>query len=309
MIKQCYGAVIIGIPRDYTNKKIIMEGLKDNEQIIEDVWTSTVWNDIEGAMAYQCGLPMLILRDKKIPNDDGVFDNRNLKELNNLQSIIYQDIDTNNPNELLNKAFQENFKNFYRICQNYKLKTLEEIPVFLSVPSSNLKSQDLFLDKIKKYLEKFSIIFTNLDSSKTADIGFRRINQALEKSYGAMIIGFKRDHIINKTIRSGLGEKEDSINDSWESTKWNDIEGAMAYEAGLPLIIFKQKEIEGGNGIFDEANHEFKIIDFDPEEISEVNILQLNEFNKPKLFKIIDQWIVHVKNYREFNRLGDRLLF
>jgi len=260
-------------------------------------------------MAYQCGLPMLILRDKSIPNDDGVFDRRNLEELNQLQSIIHKEIDSNNPNELLNKKFDDIFYEFYKICQTYKYKHQEEIPVFLSVPSSNHRNQELFLENIKNYLSKFKIILTNLETKRKNETGFKRIKNALEKSNGAMIIGFKHDHIINKTSRLGVKNREMNIENLWESTIWNDIEGAMAYEADLPLIILKQTEIKRGNGIFDEANHEFKIIDFEPEEINELNLDQLDERNKPRLFKIIDQWILHVKNYRDYQRLGDKLLY
>lgn len=309
LIKQCFGTIIIGFPRDYISKKVIREGLDESEIVVKDTWVSTVWNDIEGAMAYQCGLPMLILRDKSIPNDDGVFDRRNLEELNQLQSIIHKEIDSNNPNELLNKKFDDIFYEFYKICQTYKYKHQEEIPVFLSVPSSNHRNQDLFLENIKNYLSKFKIILTNLETKRKNETGFKRIKNALEKSNGAMIIGFKHDHIINKISRLGVKNREINIDNLWESTIWNDIEGAMAYEADLPLIILKQTEIKRGNGIFDEANHEFKIIDFEPEEINELNLDQLDERNKPRLFKIIDQWILHVKNYRDYQRLGDKLLY
>jgi len=308
MIKQCFGAIIIGIPREYISKKIMKEGLNENEEVIKDKWVSTVWNDIEGAMAYQCDIPMLILRDINIPNDNGVFDKENL-ESKQLQSFIYIDIDSSNPNELANREFHKKLEYFYQDCQKFKQENQELIPVFLSVSSSNLESQNLFLEKIKKYLSRHNIILTNLDPNIKSEAGFKKIQKTLEISHGAMIIGFKRDHNIKKTSRKDIKDKEEDVEDSWESTIWNHIEGAMAYEAGLPLIILKQSEIKIGNGIFDDGNHEFKIIDFDPEAVTELDYDKLDELHKPNLFKIIDQWINHVKNYREYKRLGDKIMY
>jgi hypothetical protein len=304
MIKRCFGAIIIGIPRDYISKKIKKEGLDEKEEIIKDKWVSTVWNDIEGAMAYQCDIPMLILRDIEIPNDDGVFHKDNL-DLKQHPSYLYLDIDSSNPDELVKKEFRKKLEMFYQECQKYKKKNQEVIPVFLSASSSNLDSQNSFLEKIKEYLGRHNIILTNLDPSLETESGFISIKKTLDISHGAMIIGFKRDHTIKKTSRKEIIDKEEDSEDSWESTLWNHIEGAMAYEAGLPLIILKQSEIKLGNGIFDDGNHEFKIIDFDPKDDLDYH----DEIQKPPLFKIIDQWINHVKNYREYKRLGDKIMY
>lgn len=307
MIKQCFGAIIIGIPRDYIAKKIKKE-LSDNEEIIEDRWVSTVWNDIEGAMAYQCDIPMLILRDINIPNDDGVFHKENL-ELEQIHYFTHIDIDSSNPNELENREFHKNLEHFYQDCQNYKQKNQEVLPVFLSVSSSNLKSQVFFKKKIENYLSRHNIILTKLDPRLKSEAGFKKIKKTLEKSYGTMIIGFKRDHNIKKTSRKDIKGEEKDDDDTWETTIWNHIEGAMAYEVGLPLVILKQSDIKIGNGIFDEANHEFKIINFDPDLFTKLDFDNLDEIHKPKLFKIIDQWINHVKNYREYKRLGEKILY
>jgi len=81
------------------------------------------------------------------------------------------------------------------------------------------------------------------------------------------------------------------------SSIWNDIEGAMAYQEDFPLLILKEKSLYTyktednnigifNNGIFDENNHQFKII--------EINLEKINENT---LYMYIKDWLESVKEY------------
>ena len=116
----------------------------------------------------------------------------------------------------------------------------------------------------------------------------------MSKSYGAVIFGFARDHAdtyyLRKTPPNRENPKAKTWEDTWFSTLWNDIEGAIAYQHKLPILILKEDKIYlniRGDGIYDENNHEFRVISYSPECDSPQNNASLRGF--------IDDWIRAVK--------------
>ncbi|MGV3598249.1 MAG: hypothetical protein ACO1PI_10305 [Bacteroidota bacterium] len=64
----CKAAVIIGMERHHS-----YIGYEKNSKEIIHKFTSTPWNHIEAGMAYQAGLPLLILKEHKI-YPEGILD-------------------------------------------------------------------------------------------------------------------------------------------------------------------------------------------------------------------------------------------
>jgi hypothetical protein len=68
----CRGAVIVGLGRRFQPLAIDRFG-SDRAVEKHDVWTATPWNHLEAGMAFQLGLPLLILKDKRIL-PEGILD-------------------------------------------------------------------------------------------------------------------------------------------------------------------------------------------------------------------------------------------
>lgn len=69
---EVYGAVILAMERFHSVKGIYREG-SDREEHSNDQYFTTIWTQIEAAMAYQLDLPLLILKEMKV-KDEGMFD-------------------------------------------------------------------------------------------------------------------------------------------------------------------------------------------------------------------------------------------
>lgn len=72
MMSNCIGIAIIGLERHHCYIGYSKENSKEEEETIHK-YSSSPWIHIEAGMAYQLGLPMLILKEKKIYKE-GILD-------------------------------------------------------------------------------------------------------------------------------------------------------------------------------------------------------------------------------------------
>lgn len=72
LIDTCVAAIIIGLERHHCYIGYEKEFTKNSKEIIHK-YTSSPWIQIEAGMAYQAGLPLLILKENKIYSE-GIFD-------------------------------------------------------------------------------------------------------------------------------------------------------------------------------------------------------------------------------------------
>lgn len=135
------------------------------------------------------------------------------------------------------------------------------IDVFISHPSPYNNIQSQFLELIKAKLADHGLNAVNLGTNNwNFQKPLKPVKALIAKCRGAIIIGLERHH-------SYIGyEKEDSEGQSelvhkYTSSPWIHIEGGMAYQAGLPLLILKEKKIHP-EGILDPNNSESYIFDF-----------------------------------------------
>ena len=70
-MQSCSGIIILGLPQILIENGIQKKNTKV-EQIIIDKESPSVWNQIEGAMAFMLGLPILIIAQEGI--NDGLFE-------------------------------------------------------------------------------------------------------------------------------------------------------------------------------------------------------------------------------------------
>jgi len=285
VIKKSFGGIVMGFPRDYST----LEG--------EVIAKPTLWNHIEGSMIYLSEKPMLIIQDINIESNNGVFDVKNFSEdkiksgLIHYLTIDFEDVSAlQNPNSLPRKELEVFLKKVYT---NY-MKNFNKVPIYISIPSE--KKRNSFQEELFQYISKFladkDVIFTN-----TNQYGFDPIRNSIKKSCGAIIFGFTQKKIPEFIFRKGVKKREKIMQNLNNPSIWNDIEGAMAYQEGFPLLILKEKtlyryyntekeEENFYNGIFDEFNHQYRIIKLDLENI-DYTIVDM----------YIEEWLESVREY------------
>lgn len=76
LMLECNGVLTIAFRRTYVSAGAARHATdlpKMAETPIKDLWLTSPWSQIEAAMAYQIGLPILILREKGVL-DDGILE-------------------------------------------------------------------------------------------------------------------------------------------------------------------------------------------------------------------------------------------
>jgi hypothetical protein len=71
LLNECDGAIVLGLSQLEVEKGLLKRGTTSETDAAQTKWP-TAWNQIEAAMAYILGLPMLIIREVGVAG--GVFD-------------------------------------------------------------------------------------------------------------------------------------------------------------------------------------------------------------------------------------------
>ncbi len=120
------------------------------------------------------------------------------------------------------------------------------ISVFLSYPKPYVKQQQVFIHQLSKYLtgrgfEPRTLGVTDYDM----DAPLTAIRRLLLESNGLLCVAFRRSVINDGIIKpaSDMGEKETNLSGVWLSSSYCQIEPAMAFQLGLPVLIFREKGV------------------------------------------------------------------
>lgn len=114
---------------------------------------------------------------------------------------------------------------------------LGPIPVFLSVGGGRTEHQDAFVKAIKAHF-----ISRGLDAKTVDEYGptnrqpLKDIEYRMKHCYGAVVLAFERTLIEVGISRPGA-KLEQELKNVRLPTVWNQIEAAMAYTSGLPLLV------------------------------------------------------------------------
>jgi hypothetical protein len=121
-----------------------------------------------------------------------------------------------------------------------------KIPIFLSYPKPFNKKQVQFITDIKQYLDDRGFIGRTLGvTDYDMDEPLTAIRRLMLECNGIITIALKRVKI---EIGSGkpdsdIGDISYSINDKWFTSPYCQIEPAMAFQIGLPILIFREKGV------------------------------------------------------------------
>src|SRR5687768_15852637 len=124
------------------------------------------------------------------------------------------------------------------------MKAVAKIPVFLSYPKPCMIKQQKFIDYIFGYLDKRGISGRTLGiTDYDQDAPLKAIRRLMIECNGIITIAFRRIYIESGFRNHGTdieGVNSSSINGEWLTSPWSHIEPAMAFQIGLPVLIFRE---------------------------------------------------------------------
>lgn len=131
-----------------------------------------------------------------------------------------------------------------------------KIPVFLSYPKPHLQVQQQFIERVSAYLqdhgfEPRTLGVTDYDMSAP----LKAIRRLMLESNGLVTIAFKRTLVKIAIVRAGAelpDTTEEERCDFWLTSPYCQIEPAMAYQLGLPILILREKGVIN-DGLLDKG--------------------------------------------------------
>ena len=117
-------------------------------------------------------------------------------------------------------------------------------PVFLSVGGGRTEPQEAFVKAIKDYF-----LSRDLDAKTVDEYGstnrqpLKDVEYRMNRCYGAVVLAFERTRIVLGVSRPGA-TSENELKNLRLPTVWNQIEAAMAYTRGLPLLVLVEHGLQ-----------------------------------------------------------------
>lgn len=170
-----------------------------------------------------------------------------------------------------------------------------KIPVFLSYPKPITSQQETFLQSTSSYLESRGLAPRTLGvTDYDMEAPLKAIRRMLLECNGLISIAFRRSLIVRGAFRFGTDLPalvEQPLDNTWLTSPWSQIEGAMAYQLGLPILLFRETGVRA-EGIFEKGVVGLYMPEFDVSKAEYYfNTLEWNE--------VIGKWEGYVRSVVE----------
>lgn len=171
------------------------------------------------------------------------------------------------------------------------------ISVFLSYPTPCFSDQRKFIEAMRGFLEQRGFASRTLGvTDYDMDAPLTAIRRLMLESNGLITVAFRRTYIEKGVARFGTdldgAQESPPLDGKWLTTPWAHIEPAMAYQLGLPILIFRQKGVID-DGILERGVVGLYMPEFDLER-SIADYFASAEWNG-----IIGKWEGHVRSVVE----------
>lgn len=114
---------------------------------------------------------------------------------------------------------------------------MNELNVFVSVGGTATTEQEVFVRALEDRLRSEGLIpHTVGRNTFSADAPLKTVTELLDKCSGTLVIALERSYFASGTEKRG-GPKATKLTDIKLPTPWNQIEAAMTYARGLPLMV------------------------------------------------------------------------
>ena len=141
--------------------------------------------------------------------------------------------------------------------------------IFLSVGKTSNERQEKFVQDIEGYLRANDLTPQTVGRTYfTSQQPLKAINELMGQCIGTVIVAYERVHIDHGFERPGHPEQKE-IQSVKLPTVWNQIEAAMAYNFGHPLLVIVEKGLKS-EGLL-EVGYDWYVIwtDLDPASLTE----------------------------------------
>lgn len=145
--------------------------------------------------------------------------------------------------------------------------------VFVSVGTGLNQKQEAFVSAIENRLRAEGLNPCTVGRNTfSIDTPLKTVTNLMDRCEGTMVIALERYFSPHCVERRG-GAKEAQLEDVSFPTTWNQIEAAMAYCRGHPLLVIVDRSIKT-DGLLEPGNDWFvQLLDVDPDALNS------NEFN------------------------------
>ena len=165
---------------------------------------------------------------------------------------------------------------------------MSELNIFISVGGTANDKQEIFVRAIEDRLRAENLIPNTVGRNKfSADSPLKAINELMDECSGALIIALERTYFPSGIEKRG-GPNESLIHESKLPTPWNQIEAAMIYSKGQPLMLIIEEGLK--NEWLLENGHNWHITRLKP-EIASLTTLEFNG--------VLSSWKNKVKEYQK----------
>ena len=168
------------------------------------------------------------------------------------------------------------------------------IPIFLSTPKCHLAAQEAFLAKVEEALKLAGLEPRPLGRSDyDMDAPLTAIRRLMMTSCGILTLAFRRTYIEAGVDRpkADLGELEARRDGTWLTSPYCQIEPAMAFQIGLPALIWRETGV-AADGLLDRGAMGLSMPEFDISKPDEY--LQSDEWSQP-----FRSWVARVHGVYE----------
>ena len=163
------------------------------------------------------------------------------------------------------------------------------IPVFASSTNSINRIQGYFLDLLLQEIENVLLFPRTLPKSEQyPESSLTSIRRLILSSYGMLAVNFRR--FLVKEMKTNVGPfQKDKV--SWEGSPFAQIEPAMAYQFGLPLLLVRESGTDKNRGIWERGSAPFFILEWDSDNQSVDAFFQSVEWRET-----FANWVGHVRS-------------
>jgi hypothetical protein len=130
---------------------------------------------------------------------------------------------------------------------------MTELNVFISVGGTATDKQETFIRAVEDRLRSEGLVpHTVGRNTFSTDAPLKTVTELLDKCAGTLVIALERTYFASGVEKRG-GPKQATLSDVRLPTAWNQIEAAMAYSRGHPLMIVVEQGLKS-EGLLERGN-------------------------------------------------------
>jgi hypothetical protein len=163
---------------------------------------------------------------------------------------------------------------------------MSSISVFVSRPTAVNAEQKSFCDALVDVLAGEGLRARTLGVTDYPGLApLAEVLTLMRQCNGALALGLRQLHIETGEAKAGTSVAA-TVTDLYLSTPWNQIEAGMAIAMGLPLLVAREKGVEGG--VFDIGSSDRFIhqVEFGTEWLE-----------SPRFRQPFDAWVANVRKF------------